>query len=285
MRNLQIAATVLVMTEHSHEGHFEGERVADDLALEAELASGISAEAVAFCAERFAAQGRTVERVADLGSGPGVDTVRLAECFPSATVVAADGSATMLARVESRAERLGLADRVETRAVDLDGDLQGVGRCDLAWSGMAIHHVADEVATLGRIRALLRPGGLVCLLERADPMSVRLADDLGRPGLWDRLDAARSGAAKAERYPGMLASAGLGVIVARTLTDTVTPPEDPATRRFLTARLRATARNLADFADPADLGVLEAVLDPSWDGVTVTSSRKLFIAHPAAGPS
>lgn len=292
----QLTATVVGMTEHrhSHEGHFDAERVAAAIEVEGRLASGLAAEAIALCADRFADQGRTVERVVDIGSGPGVDTAALAEGFPSASVVAADGSTAMLARAEARAKRFGLADRIETCAVDLNGDLRIVGSCDLAWSAMAIHHADDEVATLSRVRALLRPQGLVCLLERADPISVRLADELGRPGIWERLEAARSewferarptlpGALKAERYPSMLASAGLDVVVSRTLTDTVTAPEDPATRKFLGAQLRATARNVADFADAADVEALAAIVDARWDGVTVTSSRKLFIAQPAAG--
>lgn len=296
----QLTTTVVGMTEHRHsyEGHFDAERVAAAIEVEGRLASGLAAEAIALCADRFADQGRTVERVVDIGSGPGVDTAALAEGFPSASVVAADGSTAMLARAEARAKRFGLADRIETCAVDLNGDLRIVGSCDLAWSAMAIHHADDEVATLSRVRALLRSQGLVCLLERADPISLRLADELGRPGIWERLEAARSewferarptlpGAPKAERYPSMLASAGLDVVVSRTLTDTVTAPEDPATRKFLGAQLRATARNVADFADAADVEALVAILDASrdarWDGVTVTSSRKLFIAQPAAG--
>jgi hypothetical protein len=125
-------------------------------------------------------------------------------------------------------------------------------------------------------------------------MSVRLADDLGRPGIWERLEEARSawsagarptlpGARNAERYPSMLASAGLDVVASRTLTDTVTAAADPATRKFLAAQLRATARNLADVADAADIEALLAIVDGSrearWDGVTVTSSRELFIAQ------
>ncbi len=153
--------------------------------------------------------------------------------------------------------------------MDLDGDLQALGACDLVWAAMAIHHADDEVATLRRIRKLLRPQGLLCVLERADPMVVRLADDLGRPGLWDRLEwfePARPtlpGALNAERYPTMLAAAGLEVLVSRTLSGTVTAPDDAATHAFLQARLPPP--------------------HPRWDGAEITSTRKLFIARPAEG--
>jgi trans-aconitate methyltransferase len=280
--------------EHSHAAHFDAERVAAALEVEGELSSGLAAEAIGCCAERFADEGRTVERIVDLGSGPGVGTTLLAASFPAALVVAADGSPVTLARAEARAERHGLAHRISARVVDLDGDLQILGSCDLAWSAMAVHHAEDEVATLRRIRDLVRPQGLVCLLERADPMSIRLADDLGRPGIWDRLDEARGawlrarptlpGAPHAEHYPSLLASAGLDVVVARTLTDTVAAPGDPATRTVLGEQLRASVRHVADFADAADVeAVAEGSRHARWDGVTVTSSRRLFVARPRAG--
>ncbi|HEY6889470.1 MAG TPA: methyltransferase domain-containing protein, partial [Solirubrobacter sp.] len=154
---------------HAHGSAFDVERVAVALEVEGELTAGLAAEAIALCADRFEAAGATVRRVIDLGCGPGVGTALLAEAFPSATVVAVDGAAAMLARAEARAARRGVASRIEARQLDLDGDLQALGECDLAWAAMAIHHAGDEIATLGRIRELLRPRGLVCVLERADP--------------------------------------------------------------------------------------------------------------------
>ena len=105
-------------------------------------------------------------------------TTALAAAFPGAAVVAVDGSTTMLASVDERADRAGLGLRVETRLVDLNGDLDWLGRYDLVWAAMSLHHVEDEVVTLRRVRALLQPLGVLCVLERAEPMSVRWADDL-----------------------------------------------------------------------------------------------------------
>ena len=288
---------------HAHGGTFDVERVAAALEVEGELTAGLADEAIALCADRFAAAGNTVRRVIDLGCGPGVGTALLAEEFPSATVVAVDGFAAMLARAEARVARLGLASRLEARQLDLDGDLQALGACDLAWAAMAIHHADDEIATLRRIGKLLRPQGLLCVLERADPMVVRLADDLGRPGIWDRLEAARSewferarptlpGALNAERYPSMLASGGLEVLVSRTLSGTVTALDDAATRAFLRAHLRRSMRDLVGAADAADLEALLACVEAAphhpggrWGGAAITSTRKLFIARPAGGRS
>ncbi len=283
---------------HAHGGAFDLERVAAALEVEGELTAGLAEAAIRLCAERFAVAGVTVRRVIDLGCGPGVATARLAEQFPSATVVAVDGSAAMLARAEARAARLGVASRVQARRLDLDGELQALGTCDLAWAAMAIHHADDEIATLARIRNLLEPHGLLCVLERAAPMVIRLADDLGRPGIWDRLQATRAewferarptlpGALNAERYPSMLASAGLDVLVSRTLSGTVAAPDGPATRAFLQRHLQGSTRDLAGLADPADLEALLAYVEatpPDGDGAAVTSTRKLLIARQARTP-
>ena len=74
--------------------------------------------------------------------------------------------------------------------------------------------------------------------------------------------------------------------MSRTLSATVTAPDDIATRTFLGAQSRRTVQNLADIADAADLDALlarvEATPSDRWNGATVTSSRKLFIARAAA---
>jgi hypothetical protein len=82
----------------------------------------------------------------------------------------------------------------------------------------------------------------------------------------------------------MLAAAGLDVLASDTLSDTVIAPDDNATQAFLRAQLRGSLRSLTGVADAADLHALlacvEATPDGRWDGATVTSSRKLFIARP-----
>jgi trans-aconitate methyltransferase len=283
-----------------HTGAFDTDRVADALTMEGVLSAGLTDQAIALCAALFDADGAEVHRVIDLGCGPGAATSSLAEAFRYATVVAVDGSPAMLARAEDRAARRRVSARVETHELDLNRDLRALGAFDLAWAGMAIHHADDEVASLRSVRTLLRPQGFLCVLERADPMVVRLADDLGRPGLWDRVRAAQSewferagptlpGALNAERYPSMLAAAGLEVVVSQTLADTVTAPDDAATHAFVAGQLRRAARNLAGIVEAADLEALQACVEATpthaegrWDDAAVTTSRKLFIARPAA---
>ncbi|MDQ3630718.1 MAG: class I SAM-dependent methyltransferase [Actinomycetota bacterium] len=273
------------MHEHQHEA----------LEHEGELSSGLAEEALAAAASLFADRGSQVRRVLDLGCGPGVGTAALVRTFPGATVVAVDGSPAMLERTAARAAGLGHAGRVETRLLDLDGDLRSLGGCDLAWAAMSIHHAYDEVATLRSLRSLIAPRGLLCVLERAEPLLVKCADELGRPGIWDRLAEAHRrwfeqmrphlpGAMKAETYPTMLAEAGLDVVIDRPSTRIVGVPRDPMTHQFIAGVLRRTRTDLAAYAAEDDLAALRDFLDDTstspdrWEGAEVTVSRKVFIA-------
>ncbi len=285
---------------HSHGDTFDSARFAALLEVEGELSLGLVEEAITVCAGLFDDAGVQVRRVIDLGCGPGVGTALLTQAFRSASVLAVDGSRAMLERAEARATRLGHAGRVESRQLDLNEDLASLGRCDLAWTAMAIHHADDEVATLQRIRSLLDSRGLVCVLERADPTFIRFADDLGHPGIWNRLEAARGewfesvrdrmpGAMNAEAYPSMLAAAGLHLVVDRTLVGTLEAPPDAATNQFIAGQLERTVRDLASVATETDLHALRTFVQrmpPStegrWHGASITSSRKLLIARPTA---
>ncbi len=285
---------------HTHGDGFNSARSAALLEVEGRLSLGLAEEATAVCAGLFDDAGVRVRRVIDLGCGPGVGTALLAQAFRPALVLAVNGSHAMLERAEARAARLGHAGRIETRRLDLNEDLASLGRCDLVWAAMAIHHAEDEVATLRRIRALLDPHGLVCVLERADPTSIRFADDLGHPGIWNRLEAARAewfesarermpGAMNAEVYPSMLAAAGLHLVVDRTLVGTLEAPPDGTTHQFIADQLERTVRDLASVARRADLHAVGTFVERTppfpegrWHRATIASSRRLLIARPTA---
>ena len=180
-----------------HHGAFDLERIAAALEVEGELTAGLTSEAIALCADRFAAAGDTVRRVVDLGCGPGVGTALLAERFPSATVVAVDGSAAMLARAGARAASSvsPIASRrarwTWTATISRRwGRSTSPGR---RWRSTTPSTRSPRSRTSGSCSL---PHGLVCVLEREDATVVRLADDLGRPGIWDRLHAARPESAR-----------------------------------------------------------------------------------------
>jgi ubiquinone/menaquinone biosynthesis C-methylase UbiE len=304
MRSRSNGATVVCMTHHthhhpsphSHAAMFEDDRMAAILEAEGELAVGLTDQAVARCADLFDVDRIDVQRVVDLGCGPGVAATQLAEMFNQATVVGVDSSLVMLERAADRAARRGVSRRVELRSLDLNGDLRVLDTFDLVWTAMALHHTANEQEALSNFAALLRNHGLLCLIERADPIVVRPAHDLGRPGIWDRVEGAQSrwfkharvslpGAANVASYVGMLEHAGLELLDTRTLTDTVTSPPVRVLQPTIHRYVRAALRNLPDLLDPADIEALadadRRIADVAWGDAIVASSRTLCIARPA----
>lgn len=292
------------MRQHDHGHHdpqlFESDVMAARIELEGDVLAGLALQATALLRAHCEEAGTEARRVVDLGCGPGVGTAVLAETFPSATVIAADGSAAMLARAEARASRLGIAGRVETREIDLDGDLGTIGRCDVAWASMSLHHMGDLPATLGRVRTLLEPDGLLCVVERADPVAIRFADDLGRPGIWERLDSAwgrwyqatsadRPDSAMAGTVASLLAEAGFDIVVDRTLVATVAAPLDVGARQFAVEHVQKSIDLLDHHADSPDLEAIATLLDPGpihdvhWATAELHASRLVLVARPGGG--
>lgn len=269
---------------------------------EGEVVLPFLVNAASLLARMCARDGLEVRRIVDVGCGPGVGTCVLAAQFTAATVVATDGSPEMLANVVARAERIGLSDRVETRVVEMPDGLTSLGQADLVWASMVLHHVGDEVAALRGLRALLPPGHLLALVEFGDPLRL-LPDevDLGRPGLWERLDAARAawladmraglpGAATSSEYPTMLESAGFEVLVDRVVPVHVDAPLDARARELVQHHVSNMRARLGRYADPADLDVIDALADETnpagiaqRDDAVYHASRRLLVARAVHG--
>ncbi len=101
----------------------------------------------------------------DIGCGGGFVAIGLARLVgPSGRVIAADLQPEMLAAVEARAVREGVAARVELlRTVP---DRLGVaGPVDFGVAFFMVHEVPDRTALLREIFAALRPGGRLFIAE------------------------------------------------------------------------------------------------------------------------
>jgi SAM-dependent methyltransferase len=276
----------------SHEV-FRDERFAAALEIEGELAAGLDRHALDACqAQRAEVGAMEVTRVADVGCGPGVTTSLLARAFPAATIVGVDGSPVMLHRARERAVRSGVAERVEFHEMDLDGEIASLGAFDLIWVAMALHHAADPSAALRRLAAQLRPRGLLCLLEFAAPMVVRAGNELGRPGLWDRVASAQQGARSAlpgpghgSDYAGLIEATGLHMLDRRTLSDTVIAAECDAVP-LLTRYLGSVAGRANGALGASDRDAITSALshaaDTEWGEVSVSLSRSMSLAHAGA---
>lgn len=289
----------------SHHVHFDTSEAAAVAELEGEVLLPL-VRGLVDRVEASATEARVdVRHIADLGPGPGVGTCVLAERFPTAGLVAVDGSATMLAAATNRAARLGIGERLTTIRLDLDDDLGEVGTVDLAWASMALHHVGDEGAAFARIASILRPGGLFALVEGARPLTVVLpaADDPGSadPALADRLDAASRqwfaqmratlpGATVSDDYRTMLRRAGLDIVRDEVVTTVLGPSLDDTALDYAREHLDRDAHRLRDHATPDDLAVLTARRERIEQhpaiaaATTIDASRRLIVVRRPTAP-
>jgi ubiquinone/menaquinone biosynthesis C-methylase UbiE len=106
--------------------------------------------------------------VLEPGPGMGFFTLPLARLVgPSGLVVAVDVQPRMLAGLRRRAERAGLAERIETRLAHGEDlavpDL--AGKVDLAVALSVAHELPDQARFFAQVRRSLRPGGQLLLTE------------------------------------------------------------------------------------------------------------------------
>ena len=102
--------------------------------------------------------------VADLGSGGGYFTFRLAQAVaPNGKVYAVDVDRDMIALVAERARREAPA-IVET-IVAKPNDPALPGTVDLVFTSNTYHHIDDRVAYFTNLRKYLRPGGRVAIID------------------------------------------------------------------------------------------------------------------------
>lgn len=221
-----------------------------------------------------------VRRILDVGSGPGIMTCVFAEAFPAAEVIAIDGTQALLDRTLARAGRLGLADRVRLLRADLPDDLRGtalaadLGGADLVWSSMAVHHLGDQEAALRDLAGLLRPGGLLAVVEGGLPLRYLPRDlGIGRPGLLARLDAVQQdwfaemraqlpgSVPVVEDWPTMFTRAGLVDATAFSVLLDLPAPLGAAGRAFLHDHLSRLRDKLDAGVADDDRKVLDVLVD------------------------
>ncbi len=97
-------------------------------------------------------------RILDTACGAGVGLVRLAESYPSSTVVGADGDAYSLGLAAERLSRHGLEDQVELVHTPLE-DLDREEEFDLVTNNISMHECRDIERVTENIKRALRPGG------------------------------------------------------------------------------------------------------------------------------
>jgi trans-aconitate 2-methyltransferase len=97
------------------------------------------------------------ERVLDAGCGSGRVTERLAERLPTGTVIALDGSPSMIEAARERLARFG--ERVGYVVADLGLPLPIDDQVDAVLSTATFHWVPDHDALFANLAAVTKPGG------------------------------------------------------------------------------------------------------------------------------
>jgi ubiquinone/menaquinone biosynthesis C-methylase UbiE len=233
-----------------------------------------------------------VEHVLDVGSGPGAVALTLALGLPGAEVIAMDSSAALLHRAHHRAVQHGVTDRLLTLEGDLDDVLPPTGPMDLVWASMVLHHVADPVAALRRLRERLRRDGTLVMVEFGDPPNVLPdGDPLLTSGAWQRFRHATA-ATLTERlgldpvsvdWPALLAEAGFDDITDDMRTALHPTPLVPVAQHWLEAHVAGGLVMAAGRIDDRDVAALEAFARevPHRTDLAVTATRRVLTARPA----
>lgn len=240
-----------------------------------------------------------ISRVLDLGSGAGAASVALAQRFPLAAVTAVDGSGPLLNLASARAARAGVADRVATLVADLEQPLDAVAMAasvDVIWASMVLHHTAAPPQALSGIRRLLRPGGVLAVLEFGrsnDTLPMRFGG--GFEGFAQRYaEVARAvveehlpQGAMEIGWPAVLGEAGFELVEERELEMRLPAPLDESARHLVLHQLQGLAQRAAGRLAKPDLEILDALIDPDdprcalfRDDMSLAVSRTLLLARP-----
>jgi demethylmenaquinone methyltransferase/2-methoxy-6-polyprenyl-1,4-benzoquinol methylase len=108
---------------------------------------------------------RSAGRVLDVATGTAAVAIELAQAVPGRTVVGVDQSPEMLAAGRARVGQAGLAERIEL----LEGRAESLpfadGELDALTFTYLLRYVDDPVATMRELARVVRPGGVIAMLE------------------------------------------------------------------------------------------------------------------------
>jgi len=115
---------------------------------------------------------RSALKVLDVATGTAAVAIELARTVPERTVVGVDQSPEMLAAGGARVERAGLGGRIELR----DGRAESLpfadGEFDALTFTYLLRYVDDPLATMRELARVVRPGGVIAMLEFDVPRGV-----------------------------------------------------------------------------------------------------------------
>lgn len=223
-----------------------------------------------------------VRRVLDIGAGRGAATFRLSELYPDAEIIAVDVNPAMTRQIAHRAAETGqshvttLNRPVETTSLD-------AGSVDLVWASSVIHEFSDPDQVLGVFAELLRPGGVLAVMEMDGPPRV-LPEEPEEYGALERTLRHLSGAdLPSPEWGGPITDAGLTLLEKRTLHSDQFFAWDGPGGDYARAELERLARHAAGGLDADQRSALAHILTdtgaPHPAEARIRGTRSLWIAR------
>lgn len=194
-----------------------------------------------------------VSHVMDLATGDGYFARVLAREFPQLRILAADCSASYRLQCTQRNERAGLADRIEV--IDLDATKMSLDDQSQAaiFCGYSFQSISEHAQVLSECRRVLRPGGILMLLESDGlhswllPLPPQLEMRMKSVELKDYADdGIQDGWTFSRRCGALLDEAGYRVESARTFAIDRLAPFQGDDRVYLESEFAEILKHLAD---------------------------------------
>ena len=210
-------------------------------------------------------------RVLDLACGDGFYARRIAERLGSGGVITGvDINLAYLSEASEEAFRQSGRAKIDFVAASFDRLPFPDDTFDLVWCAQSLYTLPDPVVAVGYMARVLRPGGLVAVLENDTlhqvflPWPVRLELPLRAAELRSFLEGSRNSSKYyvGRRLPAILAAAGLEPLRMTTHAFDRQAPLGEEEHELLQSYLEEVAERVAPYLDAALLQELRQLVDP-----------------------
>ena len=211
-------------------------------------------------------------RVLDLACGDGFYTRRIAERLGSGgSITGVDVNLAYLTEANEEASRQSGRAKIDFVATSFDRLPFPDDTFDLVWCAQSLYTLPEPIVAISHMARVLRPGGLVAVLENDTlhqvclPWPVSLELPLRAAELRSFLDGSRNSSKYyvGRRLPAILAAAGLEPLRMTTHAFDRQAPLGKAEQGLLQSYLKEVVERVAPYLDAALLQQLRQLVDPA----------------------